>query len=314
MKKLLKPFFLASFAVSVVGTILVSIGYLEIFYAVIQGAGSARAPRVPSQPPSAGILLLIGVGSLALIYATVVMLILFYRMWASIQDGHARTSPGKAVGFLFIPLFNLYWMFQVLWGFSKDYNSYVERNALRVPKLPEGLFLLYNILYFAIWVPILGFVAYWVVSFIIISRICDAVNALPDGTPATVNVGQLGSVAEGIRLPGMLSLYCVSGEFAHDAMEIPVDGIYIGRDPAKVNLVLGSDEISGVHVRVWPEPNSAQVWVEDWNSLNGTFYCQPGAGGGSTPEWIPLQGKVLLGNGARFRLGTGVAEFEIRTA
>jgi hypothetical protein len=108
-----------------------------------------------------------------------------------------------------------------------------------------------------------------------------------------------------------LLLYCVSGDFASETIEIPVDGISIGRDPKKVNLVFSSDQISDVHVRVWREPNSGQVWVEDWNSLSGTFYCQPGTIGGSKSEWIPLQGKVLLDNGARFRLGR-VAEFEIR--
>jgi hypothetical protein len=123
------------------------------------------------------------------------------------------------------------------------------------------------------------------------------------------------STDAGANLPGRAtsSLYCVSGEFASEQIEIAVEGIYIGRDPEKVNLVFNSDQISAVHVRVWPEPNSMQVWVEDWNSLHGTFYCQPRARGGSKSEWIPLQGKVLLGNGARFRLGS-YAEFEIRPA
>ena len=139
-------------------------------------------------------------------------------------------------------------------------------------------------------------------------------DALPAGSSGQANA-QLADAAQGWRAGrGTSLLYCVSGDFASEQMEIPVDGMYVGRDPAKVNLVLRSDQISGVHVRVWPEPNSTQVWVEDWNSLNGTFYCQPGAGGGSRSEWIPLQGKVLLGNGARFRLGSGIAEFEIKTA
>src|SRR5687767_6774080 len=59
---------------------------------------------------------------------------LYYRAWKAIQDGHARTTPGKAVGFLLIPLFNLYWMFPALWGFSKDYNAYIERHSINVPR------------------------------------------------------------------------------------------------------------------------------------------------------------------------------------
>jgi hypothetical protein len=108
------------------------------------------------------------------------------------------------------------------------------------------------------------------------------------------------------------SLYCVSGEFAHDTVEIPGIGLYIGRDPSKANLVLGSHEISTVHARVWPEPGGSQVWVEDWNSLNGTYYRPDGQA--SPSEWVQLKGKVLLSRGARFRLGDNIAEFEIKAA
>ncbi len=300
MQKMSKVFYLGSFAVSILGAILLGVGAAV----TLRGGISNALP-------------LWLLGAAALLSGSVVMLIFIHRMWQSIQDGHARTSPRKAVGFLFIPFFNLYWIFQVLWGFSKDYNSFVDRHPTGSPKLPEGLFLACNILMLTTCIPylnILTTLAYWGIFFVLIFKICDAVNALPDGGAAAVNVGPLGGVAQRIRLLPRLSLYCVSGEFAQDTVEIPVDGMYVGRDPAKVNLVLGSDQISGVHVRVWPDSNSAQVWVEDWNSLNGTFYCQPGAGGSSRSEWIPLQGKVLLGNGARFRLGSGVAEFEIRTA
>lgn len=74
-------------------------------------------------------------------YAYVVLYVLYYKMWAAIQDGHARTTPPMAVGFLFIPLFNLYWRFQAVWGFSKDCNRYIERHSSNARKLPEGLFL-----------------------------------------------------------------------------------------------------------------------------------------------------------------------------
>lgn len=37
--------------------------------------------------------------------------ILLYRCWALVPPERAATTPGKAVGFLFIPFFNLYWNF-----------------------------------------------------------------------------------------------------------------------------------------------------------------------------------------------------------
>jgi hypothetical protein len=125
-------------------------------------------------------------------------------------------------------------------------------------------------------------------------------GAKPDGTE------------EGRARPGKLLLYCTSGDFASDQIEIPSEGIYIGRDPRKASLVLRSEQISSVHVRVWPEPGSGRLWVEDLNSRNRTFYREEGAGRRAGTEWIPLKGKILLDKGARFRLASA-AEFEIRT-
>ncbi|HXE74980.1 MAG TPA: hypothetical protein VNN18_04980 [Candidatus Xenobia bacterium] len=125
--------------------------------------------------------------ALLMLYGVVVMLMLWYKAWAAIQDGQARTTPGKAVGFLFIPLFNLYWIFQAIHGFAKDYNSYVTRHSLNVPKLPEGMFLAYCILVLAGIIPIIGplfSLAAVGVMIALCAKVCDAVNALPAGTPS----------------------------------------------------------------------------------------------------------------------------------
>lgn len=106
---------------------------------------------------------------------------------------------------------------------------------------------------------------------------------------------------------GATSLYCVAGEFAHDTITLPADGLYIGRDPSKVNLVLSSPEISGVHAYIRPDGGS-QVSLEDWNSLNGTYYRSD-----ALSEWVKLKGKIMLSRGAHFRLGDKVVEFEVRT-
>jgi hypothetical protein len=37
--------------------------------------------------------------------------ILHYKLWDALPTSSRATSPGKAVGFLFIPFFNLYWYF-----------------------------------------------------------------------------------------------------------------------------------------------------------------------------------------------------------
>jgi hypothetical protein len=268
------------------------------------------------------------VAALGAMYAGILGLVFCYKMWESIQDGHARTSPGKAVGFLFIPIFSFYWIFQVIWGFAKDYNAYVDRYAINTKKLPEGLFLACAILPLTSWIPFLGIatgLAYLVVFVIVMSRVCDAVNALPprgdtslpggaaaiDNAPPQVGASQP-AIRPGEPSAGQVSLFCVSGEFAHHTIAIPASGLSIGRDPARVNLVFASTTISGVHARVMPEP-SGQLWVEDLNSVNGTFYRQPGLRGQDAGlAWVPLQGRILLPAGGQFRLAADGPEFEIR--
>src|SRR5271170_1941747 len=245
-------------------------------------------------------------GGLGFLYSGILALIFYYKMWESIQDGHARTSPGKAIGFLFIPLFSLYWIFQVLWGFSKDYNAYVDRHAADSKKLPEGLFLACTILPLTMCIPFLNLltaIPYWVVFMMVVSQVCDAVNALPsEAQSPVVGAGPVSPEANARLGMHPLSLYCLSGEFAHETVVVPEDGVSIGRDPARVNLVLASNEISGVHVRILPEAKSAQVWLEDLQSLNGTFYRKTGMGGQDESDWVQLRGKILLSAGARFRL------------
>lgn len=139
----------------------------------------------------------------------------------------------------------------------------------------------------------------------------DSPSTSPALTPAPGVLGPIEAGQAAAPGAGSSSLYCVSGEFAHDTVQIPSAGLYIGRDPSKANLVLSSHEVSSVHVYVRPEPGGSQAWVEDWNSLNGTYY-QPGAQ--SPPQWVQLKGKILLSRGARFRLGDNIAEFEIRAS
>lgn len=144
---------------------------------------SPRTATFGKATEAVGVFLIFGIASAFALIASVVFVIVIYRMWGAIQDGHARTQPGRAVGFLFIPFFNVYWAFQALWGFAKDYNSYLERHGLNLRRLPEGIFLAYIILCLGAWIPFLGWLlvaANMVVGTIMIAKVCDAVNALPD--------------------------------------------------------------------------------------------------------------------------------------
>jgi len=98
------------------------------------------------------------IGIAPLIAGGVIGYILLYRFWDIIQDGNARTSPSKAVGFCFIPFFNFYWLFIANVGLAKDMNTYCNERDIAGPRISEGLALTYCILSFCGMIPYVGIV------------------------------------------------------------------------------------------------------------------------------------------------------------
>ena len=120
------------------------------------------------------------------LYAAVVLFAFVYVMWAALQDGPARTTPGRAVGFMCIPFFNFYWIFQVYWGWTKDCNRYLAEKEIDAPRMPETLALTLCILILVAVVPVLGmFVSFvnLVLILVLFSRACDAINAIAAARP-----------------------------------------------------------------------------------------------------------------------------------
>jgi WD40 repeat protein len=64
-------------------------------------------------------------------------LLLLYKGWDIIQDGHTRTRPDTAIALLFVPLFNIYWVFVAIRGLAADMNAFIERYEL--PARPLSL-------------------------------------------------------------------------------------------------------------------------------------------------------------------------------
>ncbi len=98
-----------------------------------------------------GLLFLLGMAFS--IISTIIGYVLLYKAWQAIQDGKPRTTPGKAVGFLFIPFFNLYWMFIAYWGWAKDCNAYISSKGLSLSPLPEKLYLAFPIILLCSGIP-----------------------------------------------------------------------------------------------------------------------------------------------------------------
>jgi hypothetical protein len=75
--------------------------------------------------------------------------VLLYRAWAVIQDGRISPTPGRAVGLLFVPFFNVYWVFIGVFGLTRALNRFVRRYDLEAPSASQPLGLsvsLYSVL------------------------------------------------------------------------------------------------------------------------------------------------------------------------
>ncbi|HVF48313.1 MAG TPA: hypothetical protein VNA17_12165 [Pyrinomonadaceae bacterium] len=172
-KRIYLGVYIASLAVGVLGLGLV------IVYQVTQEFLYRGIRREFPNLETIVVALAVIAGLQVVIVYTIYYFVLLAKMWGSIQDGYARTTPGKAIGFLFIPFFNIYWLFNVWGGFPADYNSFVTRYQLPVQPLSSTLFVV-----FPIFVLLSG-ITYGVTLFInlflilaVISKVCNAVNAV----------------------------------------------------------------------------------------------------------------------------------------
>lgn len=158
-------------------------GVLLIIVAVI-GANFNAQKQV--EPFVAILTVLAGISGFAwLIIHTVFYFLILAKMYGAIQDGYTEVSVGKAIGFLFIPFFNIYWIFKVWGGFPTEYNSFIARNNLPVPEISNGIFIALPIVILLCSFYI-GVIALPFVMIAVIIKACDAVNAI-EQAPITGN-------------------------------------------------------------------------------------------------------------------------------
>lgn len=160
-KPLSKSFYLSSIITAcVIGTVLSVLGVLQL--------------EEDFGP------LILAIGLLFVICASIIWLILLHKLWALIQGEQARTTPGKAVGFMFIPFFSFYWIFQAIWGWAQDFNRFTTENKLSVPRVSESVALTFCILILVSIVPFVGIlssVGSLVLFIIFMVQAINAVNA-----------------------------------------------------------------------------------------------------------------------------------------
>jgi len=83
-----------------------------------------------------------GLGFLA---SFVLFCILLYKFWELVPASQAETTPGKAVGFCFIPFFVFYWIYIAYYKLAKHYDVFDNGNSIRTSTMAK----IYCILFWA---------------------------------------------------------------------------------------------------------------------------------------------------------------------
>lgn len=76
-------------------------------------------------------------GCIFLLVAIICMFVLLYQLWKQIPASIASTTPGKAVGLLFLPIFNLYWIYIAFRMLSVDMNKALQLRGI-LHRVSEG--------------------------------------------------------------------------------------------------------------------------------------------------------------------------------
>jgi len=165
-----------------------------ILFALMSLAGAAASAEAADASAAAtgvglSLLLLLAGYAISLIMG-ILFMIYIARAWKSLQPGGASMTGGKAIGFCFIPVFQLIWIFIMFNRLAKEWNAITSRyeNTKGAPKFNGTAFMLYPLL-----APIL--------FFIVGPQICKGITFMSKiGSPAPAG-GALGGLGGGGAQP-----------------------------------------------------------------------------------------------------------------
>jgi len=104
-----------------------------------------------------------GLGGLSVIAAQVFFMVLFYQTWRFVINESHRDdltpsieTPGKALGYCFIPFYNFYWLFIAFGKLPKDINKLAEKRSVE-SRVSDGLGIVIPVLLLAGFIPFVGY-------------------------------------------------------------------------------------------------------------------------------------------------------------
>jgi len=274
----------------IVGVALLGFGIFSIF-AGVSAAGESGDAATMQAAAGGGIgmiLLFCGIG--LLVASSILTYIYLYRAWAALQPGGATVSPGKAIGFLFIPIFSIYWIFIAFGGLPKQWKNITSsyENTKHAPQITFGMFMC------LLFLPIIGAILWH-------KQIINAINfmaSIGHTTGASTTFPQqtqqaesaLGGVAGQSALGGAAP---VAAAVAHPGTFDLADAANVTPIPAgtapvaiKANPLMPSapaapaaaqpSPFAGVHAATKPNPLlAAGAAVAPQNRLNTTVPAKP---------------------------------------
>jgi len=90
-------------------------------------------------------LFLISLGVLGIFTANIIGMWMLYNIWGLLPVRHSPTTPAKAVGYLFIPFYNFYWVFVAYLQLGRSLNFELGRDN-RAPIVKDGYCIAFCIL------------------------------------------------------------------------------------------------------------------------------------------------------------------------
>jgi len=162
------------------GAIAVSMGWASELYHALPEADPANMTydeymtRVSERAAEASRIvdMLVWGMVLTLIVALVLWLVLLYRAWVVVQPaGQTNVRPAQAVGLLFVPFYNLYWMFVAIAHLPKAMNIALDHYQVPGPRMNPALGFGWCITLLVALVPLAGLLAVpvWVVFGILLT-------------------------------------------------------------------------------------------------------------------------------------------------
>jgi hypothetical protein len=157
------------------------LGFLGLILYFVGFSQSMSVDPATGMPVNSGPSGLAVLGGLMLFVSAIIFFAWIWNLWASLPESHRKHSPAKATLLLLIPLWNIYWIFEAVWGWTKSYNAFLQEENVNLQQASEGIALSIPILMLTSVIPGLNLLtgpAAVLMTVVLMSSSIDNVNKL----------------------------------------------------------------------------------------------------------------------------------------